>query len=202
VPSVAYTLHETQGNPPMPAGGWLVGGPDDSVEDLVDILRRQYGTRLAFIELKDGTRVDLASVEAAVLSSTRVDLASVEAAVLSSTCGAGEAVPVPSTLAVFGDASSSADPAAVAEALLLAQGWQRAGNTEVQIIHSRNTGLPKFDEHGQPLTMGGRPRYRKGHRYASVGPKTCCFYRQTDTGPADLRRIPTKDIAAVRAAAE
>jgi hypothetical protein len=99
------------------------------------------------------------------------------------------------------DISSSTDPATRIITVLTAAGWQPAGCTQEEIIHSRNSGKPKFDEADRPITMGGRPRLRKGNRFVTVGARTTCFYQRTAGAPDGFRRIKTKDIAAVLAAA-
>jgi hypothetical protein len=49
VASVEFTLRETYGNPPMPGGGYFIGSPGDTTEELAGYLSAKFGDRLASI---------------------------------------------------------------------------------------------------------------------------------------------------------
>jgi hypothetical protein len=200
--SCTYQLIENQG------GGYCIGADGDDFAELVRCLQDKYGSRLVRI-VDDQTEEVLEMVS---------DIAPPERSVPADTAETGEPVPnvnvgwaearspsiaksPRSPTAESADASRSTDTATQIITLLTEAGWQPAGCTQEEIIHSRNSGKPKFDEADQPITMGGRPRLRKGNRFVTVGARTTCFYQRTAGSPDGFQRIKTTDIAAVLAVA-
>ena len=82
--------------------------------------------------------------------------------------------------------------------ILLQNGWQEAGQTRSETVRVPTSRAPVFGGIGGELrTFGGRPRFEKGHRRATVGQRTVCFYEYKDKAAHNHQTVPTKDLARI-----
>jgi hypothetical protein len=185
--SCTYQLIEDQG------GGYCIGADGDDFAGLVHCLQSKYGERLARV-------VDDQTGETLVFNGAVLDQTPPAVALPAADAGTGSPKPALHPGAAREIVVDTPDEAVIAA--LEALGWTREGRTAETIIHSRNSGKPKFDEADRPLTQGGRLRMRKGNRFCTVGARTTCFYDRRNGQAGDFQNIKTKDFPAVIAAAQ
>jgi hypothetical protein len=83
---------------------------------------------------------------------------------------------------------------------LLAAGYRACDATPTERVRIGTASAPVFGGVGGKLvTFGGRDRFRlrDSDQYATVGPRTTCFYRRDDNGTSDMESIPSSDDGAV-----
>ena len=95
--------------------------------------------------------------------------------------------------------SETSDSVTVMVSLLSEQGWVGDGETASQSVRIPTTKSPLLGAGGgEPTTFGGRLRFKKGTRRATVGKRTTCFYWMGEKGPTDFTNVPTKDLEQAR----
>jgi hypothetical protein len=83
--------------------------------------------------------------------------------------------------------------------ILLANGWEAAGHTQSDTVRVPTSRSPVYGGAGGELrTFGGRPRFTKGDRRATVGVRTTCFYEYKDKQNGNFQNVPTKDLDKIK----
>jgi hypothetical protein len=84
------------------------------------------------------------------------------------------------------------DIAAAAAMVLIELGWEPAGKTSTETVHTDNGGA---------YSLGGRNRFKLpgSPRLCTIGKRTTCFYKlDGNLAPIDMMNVATKDLGEVR----
>ncbi len=84
---------------------------------------------------------------------------------------------------------------------LLSEGWSACGQTQMDTVRIGTRKSPVFGGLGGELrNFGGRPRFEKGSRRVTVGPRTVCLYLFENKQASQFQNFKTSQIDAIRQA--